>query len=258
MLGRHVLTLTVEDSSGNIANASIEFQVDKSLRLITREQNIKRVKDSIQSWKVNFNSLLGPLVAGLILSAWRFNRFTGTKIVVLLVLKYVFLLPNIDEDVLTQQVRAYLEDHKFIRGRVDFRLHKIVTTLEDLKVRFPDRNATIDKFIVFIETLLENLDLENKRPIISDPYPLDGAKYVDIDTEKVFITVEDPEGDPFNVTISGDYVNDITYTNVYNGSFNSTLITPLPLKEEIVWNVVVIDNNDKEISNFYKFETHYE
>ncbi|MCX6667898.1 MAG: hypothetical protein NTV74_06670, partial [Euryarchaeota archaeon] len=62
----------------------------------------------------------------------------------------------------------------------------------------------------------------------------------------------------FNITISGEYVNNVTYTDVTNGTFIATLITPLPEREEIFWNVEVVDPRGKIVTVEYKFTTFVE
>ncbi len=61
---------------------------------------------------------------------------------------------------------------------------------------------------------------------------------------------EYPEGDPFSVVISGEYVinETITYTDCKNGTFAANL-TSLPETQEISWTVEVVDQNGK--SGYY-------
>jgi hypothetical protein len=146
---------------------------------------------------------------------------------------------------------------------MNYRLNKIISTLEKRKENHPEENETIDGIIDTIKEFLELLGLENNRPVLSCPQPENEKTSIDCNIEKVFITVEDLEGDPFSVKIYDEngYIN--TTSGEYpigqhNGSFNATLNTPLPPNTEITWNVLVIDENEKEVTGEYKFTTGYE
>jgi PKD repeat protein len=95
----------------------------------------------------------------------------------------------------------------------------------------------------------------NHAPDQIDPFPEKDAKQIPINCPYVSITVEDREADLFNVTIYGEYVNNVTYNSQNNGTFTATLITPLPENTDITWYVNATDINGNEDIKPYKFET---
>jgi len=120
-------------------------------------------------------------------------------------------------------------------------------------------NDTAEEF----QIIEEQLGLDNKRPELTNPFPEDEKTFVNLDTQKVYITVEDMEGNPFSVQIYDennivDNVSGYYPMGQLNGSFSANLNTPLPPNTEITWKVLVIDENDKEVIGNYKFTTHYE
>ena len=248
--GTHVLKLTVEDSAGNTANASIEFMVEDSVKSIQRGQAKRAIKGLFDTWLLYGNPLLGAAIATLLLGVWRYSNFTGVKLVTLLVLN---LLLQLDMgDALLVQAKEFLDEHPRVLNFVDNRLVDLQNKLENSdKLPSDFVNNTIDS----IEVIREQLGLANKRPGIFNPFPESGEKNIPVDCPYVSINVSDYEGDPFNVTISGDHVNDITYTGQYNGTFNATLITPLPNREDIYWHVEVVDPNGKIVQGDYRFKT---
>lgn len=78
----------------------------------------------------------------------------------------------------------------------------------------------------------------NFAPEISNEDPSDGASDIDTNYSEVSVDVTDAEGDSFNVSIHGDYVNDQNYNTVTNGTFNATL-TSMPYWTTITWYVNV-------------------
>lgn len=238
--GRHVVTLTVEDSVGNRANASIEFQVEQSLKLIQRNQMKNLFKSALNSWLLMLNPIFGTIVAGLLLTMWKFNNFEGVKLVTLFVLSFLFQIDMGDAFMI--QFKAFLDSHPIALKIVDL-------LLINMQKIFKNQD---------IEAIRERLGLANNRPKIFNPFPEDGSNNIPIGTPYVAINVSDLEGDPFNVTISGDYVNNVTYTDQTNGTFTATLITPLPELEDIAWNVEVVDPRGKVVTGEYKFTTFVE
>lgn len=240
--GRHVITLTVEDSIGNQANASIEFQVEESLKKIGRDQ-LRRVFTSLKNqWLLTLNPFLGPIIAALFLSMWKYNNFEGIKLITLFLLKFVFQLDM--DDAFMTQLKSFLENHPNVLKIMD-------TLLIKMQKIFKNQD---------IEAIRESLGLANNRPKIFNPFPEDGAKNIPVGVPYVAINVSDLEGDPFNVTISGKYINgtNVTYFNVTNNTFIAPLITPLPEREEIFWNVEVVDPRGKIVTGEYKFTTFVE
>ena len=126
------------------------------------------------------------------------------------------------------------------------------------KLRDKPPSDAINNSIDTIEILRENLGLSNIRPTISNPFPEDNAINIPVDCKYVSMDVNDTEGDLFNVTIFGDHVNDITYNNSINGTYNATLKTPLPDKKDIMWYVKVVDHNGKVVQSEYSFKTFIE
>lgn len=247
--GRHVVKLLVEDSAGNTANASIEFQVEDSPKKIKRQQIQRMIMGTLNSWIVYGKPFLGPAVAALLLASWKLNNFTGMKLVALLVLTFVFQL-DLGDQIIMGQAKTFLKDHPLI-----------LNTLKKTLIRIQDKLKETDSDSPMIETiqkLLEDLDLANKRPIVTNPKPENNHDNIDIDNQNVSIAVADPEGDPFNVTISGDYVNYIAYPQVYNGTFNATLIiTPLPYDTDVYWHVNVSYAQDRWVNKTYMFKTRF-
>jgi len=235
--GRHVVTLTVEDSVGNKANASIEFEVEQSLKLIQRTQMKNLFKNSLNQWLLVLNPMFGTIVAGMLLTMWKFNNFEGVKLITLFILTFLFQIDMGDAFMI--QLKEYLESHPTMRNLVD-----------QLLIRMQTRFKNLD-----IEAIRERLGLENNRPVIFNPFPEDGSNNIPIDTPYVAVNVSDLEGNLFNVTISGDYVNNVTLTDQTNGTFTATLINPLPELEDIAWNVEVVDPRGKVVTGEYKFTT---
>lgn len=97
----------------------------------------------------------------------------------------------------------------------------------------------------------------NYEPIVENEDPVNESTDVNIDYSNVSVDVSDVEGDLFTVYITGDYVNDQTYTDVGNGTYTASLITPLPFYTDITWNVNVsgISDFDGWTNNTYSFET---
>jgi hypothetical protein len=91
--------------------------------------------------------------------------------------------------------------------------------------------------------------------VISNEIPSDNSKHLSTSYPEVAVTVEDPEGDPFNITIHGQYVNNITLLNQHNNTFVATLITPLPNLTDITWHVNVSYSDNRWINATYKFST---
>lgn len=239
-MGRHVVTLTVEDSAGNTANATIEFQVEQSLKIIQKNQMKSLIKGTINQWLLVFNPFIGPLAAGLLLAMWKYNNFEGVKLVTLFLLQFIFQLDM--DDAFMIQFKAFLDNHPIALKIVDLLLIKMQQIFKNQD----------------IEAIRESLGLANNRPKIFNPFPEDETNNIPIDIPYVAINVSDLEGDPFNITISGEYVNNVTYTDVTNGTFIATLITPLPEREEIFWNVEVVDPRGKIVTGEYKFTTFVE
>ena len=253
------LTLTVTDSAGQERSENIKFKVQKSTQkdqMFARQQqrNIFRT----QTWNTLLAGAFAPMLKNILAQGFSsIGRFP--------LLKFAILYGAFNWRIVDfQDIPGWAID--IIKPILDRTGGELVDRLlvflqEKCEVR-PTFGMLVGLLLSFIDienlgVLREMLGLDNKRPEVSNPYPNLDQKYVPIDTEKVFITVTDPEGDPFNVTISGEYVNNVTYSSVYNGSFNATLITPLPANTDITWDVLVTDGFDKEVTERYKFTTGY-
>ncbi|KAA0009153.1 MAG: PKD domain-containing protein [Thermoplasmata archaeon] len=257
--GRYVVTLTVEDSYGNTANASIEFQVDKSTKETMREVRLRLIKSAFDTWNIYGTPLLGPAITMILLSMWKFNNFTGMKTAGLLLFKYLFGL-DIDSDVVAKQVQEFFNEHPKIKEKLKTKLLEILDSLEKQRdaEEDPVKKEKIQDKIDNLYTILENLGMINCRPVISNPFPVDGSEYVDRNYPKVYVNISDKEGDKFDVFIYGNYVENKTLKNQSSGIFNASLITPLPAETEIVWHVEVTDNLNRTVAKTYRFTTFWE
>jgi len=127
--------------------------------------------------------------------------------------------------------------------------------LNNRKQKSPNLENLLDKIIDSLERLLESIGLQNKRPVLSEETPKDGTEHLSINYPEVAITVNDSEGDPFDITIHGRYVNNLTLLNQKNDTFIATLKTPLPNLTEIKWNVNVSYAQNRWINETYTFST---
>lgn len=257
-VGRYVIVLTVTDSAGNKANTSLEFQVDKNTEEVKHNQKITNFKNLLNSWNLYFNPILGVTVALFLLKLMAKNGFTGINIV-LLVFAKGFLHLDISEQRLRDEIKLFFNKHPIYRNVFNNSFNRWQDRLEKLKNIFPKLTETFDGIIEFIEIFRENWGFKNNRPIIIDYFPSDDAKNVDRNLSKVYVIVEDPEGDPFNIRIHGDYISEIDLTGQYNNTFSAPLITPLPANKEIVWYVnASTEDGVKWTNSTYKFTTFYE
>ena len=78
---------------------------------------------------------------------------------------------------------------------------------------------------------------------------------MDINTPQVAVTVIDPEGDKFNISIHGKYLDNITLFNQGDKTFIAELKTPLPPLTPIGWSVNISYGQNKWINNTYRFTT---
>lgn len=258
MEGRHIVTLKVTDSAGNTANASVDFQVEKSMEKVNREAKLRNAKNLLNAWINYGNPFIGPIVTGLLLAGWKYNNLTGIKIVVLVLSTYVLQLDTQDE--LITQAKTFINEHPRLKDSFKEVLLNQKEKLEQKLVdeTDPDKKEALEEKIETIQRILEDFGMTNLRPGISSPYPLNNAEYIDRNYPCVYVNVTDAEGDLFDVHIYGDYVNDITLINQSSGIFNATLITPLPGQTGIVWNVEVTDKMDRSVEKSYKFTTFWE
>ncbi len=99
---------------------------------------------------------------------------------------------------------------------------------------------------------------ENDPPVVTSETPTNNSINIDIDQPTVSVTIEDPEGDTFDWTIEGTYVNDAAGNDASNGSKSATLITPLPYETQIVWYVNCTDSESGSTNAIYRFTTEKE
>ena len=261
-VGGYSLICTVTDSAGKIRSEKFDFSVMKSNEKQQREERQKTTQFQINNWinKGKDSRFLGPFVAGVL--TLLIVNLTSTKIFPLPLVKLGMIILI---DIILQTRPEYYTDYENLmeplKDLTDGRtlayslLNKFTNKLQG----YPDIATGFANFFGAknIEDFREYLGFDNKRPMLSDLFPGDNSINVPIDCPQVSITVEDPEGDPFNVAISGTYVNDVAYTGQYNGTFTASLINPLPETEEITWTVEVTDQNGKIITGSYKFKTLY-
>jgi hypothetical protein len=265
------VTLTVTDSEGQQRSENFKFTVEKSSDRTTREAKNWRISNAIDKWVSQWhtNLIIGTLVLGgsyIILSI--ISRIIPESLslplakFILMILVDLVLQTTPDEysdesyiDVINRIVYKERIFLKFINPAL-FKL------LFDLTERI-FLGVSMEKFALKLQLLEEEIGLDNKRPELSNPYPKNGETDVNLNTQKVFITVKDREGDPFSVQIFDEsgYVDNISGyypMGQHNGSFNATLINPLPPNTEISWKVLIIDEFDKRVTGEYRFTSHYE
>jgi PKD repeat protein len=250
--GRYELTLIVTDDKGNKGYRTELFTVHGHSIENFRNSFTDNIADARGAlwhdlFKDDFGGPVTNVIASIIFPLLKFP---------LLKLFIIFKLINWDISIGSSEIiEELLQRHPALRKITESILQRIQSVFVKLKYKFPKLEGISDKIIDSIQQTLEKLGLDNKRPELSDPFPSDESKNIPRDCQYVSITVTDPEGDRFNVTISGDYVNDISYDNVTNGVFNATLITPLPPRTNINWHVKVVDLNGKVVEVSYKFTT---
>ena len=149
----------------------------------------------------------------------------------------------------------FLKKHKIVSNIIDKVINSIISQLNKRKQKSPDLAPIIDKFIDLLEKILEQIGLQNKRPVLSNESPSDEAKDLSTNYPEVAITVKDPEGDPFNITIHGKHVHNLTLEDQNNNTFIAKLKTPLPNLTTIKWHVNISYSQNKWINETYSFST---
>jgi hypothetical protein len=237
----------------------LNFQVEDSLKKQNRAAKLRAVNSFLNKWLLKLNPLVGGAVAALLLSAWKFNNFTGLKVITLLLLKIVFQL-DIGSDTINKQIEEYFNAHPKLKNATKDLLINTQEKLREWKENNPDKNETADSLIEIIETLLEDFGMINKRPDIFNPIPVDNAEYIELipNHPYVYINVSDHEGDNFNINITGDNITDVNLVNQSSGRFSAPLNTPLDPETKIVWNVKVTDQKDRVVEKTYSFTTFWE
>ncbi len=82
----------------------------------------------------------------------------------------------------------------------------------------------------------------NNPPRLFGETPVNNTIDVSVNQATVNVTIQDPEGDGFDWTIEGKYVNDAAGNDAFNGSKSAALIKPLPYETQIVWYVNCTDS----------------
>ena len=256
--GKYDVTLTVEDAAGNNASVTTQFKIEKS-QTKSRLDGVKGQYNIINDkWLKKWSKgAIGALVMATIVDKWPENpimpRLTA-GLLLFLQLGWQIVLEN--ESVL-KAYGGFLEKHPVRQKIVKNFLEGTIDGLELLKQKAskPNMQDAIQTVIDILQGVLKELGLTNIMPELSDENPSDKSKSISITCPRVAITVTDAEGDPFNVSIHGDYVNDIYLTNQSNGTFTATLTTPLPDLTEICWHVNVSDLQGRWVNKTYQFRT---
>jgi len=251
------LTVIVTDSEGFIGTSTIKFETQLH-SLESQMQSIKFGFDSLKQnlWhntlKFAFGEPLGEIIYEDIFPI--FSGVPGLKSILILRLFLNWgLSPEISD--VTNVSAKFLEKHKIARNIVLRVFNSLIKHLNNRKQKSPNLENLLDKIIDSLERLLESIGLQNKRPVLSEETPKDGTEHLSINYPEVAITVNDSEGDPFDITIHGRYVNNLTLLNQKNDTFIATLKTPLPNLTEIKWNVNVSYAQNRWINETYTFST---
>lgn len=246
------LILTVTDSAGEKRSENFQFLVEKSTDRVTFEGKKYTITNTIGNWvsKWQSNIIIGGVVlggAGFLVKFLRNNvpESLSLPLVKLAVMVLVELILQTSPDKYSDETYVDVIERIVYKDRTVFKNinpEKFKEWFDKIEELF--EKLSIEDLAFILQILEEDIGLDNKRPVISNPFPEDGSNNVPINCPKVAITVEDPEGDLFNVTISGEYVQNITYELQSNGTFNATL-DPLPETSEVTWYVEVVDQNGK-------------
>ena len=97
----------------------------------------------------------------------------------------------------------------------------------------------------------------NQPPVFGSPNPANASTGVPITTSLLSVTIQDPDGDPFDWTIKGQYVINTSQTGDSNGIKTANFITPLPPNTNIIWSIHVTDpsGSGKWTNATYSFTT---
>lgn len=252
------LTVIVTDSKGFEGTSTIKFQVDES----GIETQLNAIKQSIGIFRQNvWHDILKEQLSGPVGSLVYETVFSKLPSWPLLKLAIIFRLGskwavNPEGTLTIQLLKQLLEKHPLLQNVLQKNLVRIQSLLEK-KVSDSARLAPLyEKVIDAIQGLLEQLGLANLKPEISDEKPENNAQLVNASIPQVSITVTDPEGDPFNVSIHGKYLNDTLFTNQYNNTFNATFFPTLPYETDIYW-YVNVSSQGRWVNRTYMFTTRW-
>jgi len=95
---------------------------------------------------------------------------------------------------------------------------------------------------------------KNQEPLLSSESPANNSENVGINQETIAVYILDANGDTFNWTIEGKYIENAGEINDTDGVKSANILTPLPYDTNIIWYVNVTDG---EIWNnvTYNFDT---
>jgi PKD repeat protein len=251
------LTVIVTDSKGLVGTNTIKFEVQLNEyedKILSNKRTLKDFRRYV--WhdilKTSYGETTGNIIFDFIIPL--FPGLSIPKLLLILVLAVNWdLEPN--EGVIADILARFFNKRQNIGNLVGNVFNKIISLLNKRNPKYPIVGTIIDKIIDKLETMLESWDLQNNRPILLNETPADGSKHLNTNIPEVAITVEDPEGDSFNITIHGKFVNNISLFNQYNNTFIAKLKTPLPNLTDIYWHVNVSYSKNKWVNASYKFST---
>jgi len=252
------LTVIVTDSEGFTGSSTIKFDVELSPTVT----QIQSIQTSIDLFRKNvWHDILKESLSGSVGSLIYQTAFSKLPSWPLLKLGIVLQLGtkwaiNPEGTLSIELLGQFLEKHPRLQNVLQKNLVRIQSLLEK-KVGESARLASLyEKVIDAIQGLLEQLGLANLKPEISDEKPENNAQLVNASIPQVSITVTDTEGDPFNVSIHGKYLNDTLFTNQYNNTFNATFFSTLPYETDIYWHVNV-SSQGRWVNRTYMFTTRW-
>jgi hypothetical protein len=261
----YVVKLTVEDSAGNIATGTKTFKVENS----PQEVQFNTFKYSIKSLKTNWllkyskQAIIASTVYNIIAKIY---DVLPEKPIIKIITQFILQSQlnigsrDINAEPLSFLAEQFFENHPKLANFSNNILYRVQENiLPWIGEKLPFLESTMIGLSNNLEIFRENIGLENKRPVIQDPFPENEAKRIPRDCAYVSVNVTDAENDTFDVTISGEYINsstnhNVTYKDVKSGVYNATLM-PLPPREEIQWHVEVVDQNGKVVTKDYSFVT---
>ena len=266
-VGTYEVTLETKDSNGEtIGINTASFEIMPSNTKMRRESILKTtIRDGLvkgfimtqwkQTWSKRSDSL-GYKFMDSFITLFVLTLPENILNMPLLAVGFTILLKTVWGGLDAGVLGVWADFPTQLAKALEKRIDKGKISREEMKDKIEKWSVTpIIKGIVNWNIVKEYLGFINHAPDQMDPFPREDAKQIPINCPYVSITVEDREADLFNVTICGEYVNNVTYNNQNNGTFTATLITPLPENTDITWYVNATDINDNEAIKTYKFET---
>ncbi len=259
-VGQYDVTLTVEDSAGRNLSVSTKFKVERSQKRSQIDSAKGQYTKINDLWLKKWSKVaLGAAVIAIISKSFpKDPSFTRIRILQILFLKMGWNI-ELDNVSIFSLYKQFLDEHPVRKNLINNSLVRLQSILEKIKdkAKNPTIKNSIQGFIQLIENMRINLGFTNLIPKLSNEKPEDKQQFVNPNIQNVSITVKDPEGNPFNISITGDYINDIHLSNQYNNTFNASVITPLPFETDIYWNVSVCDSQGRWVNESYVFTTRW-